>query len=96
MSDISAVPQGTTGELPTRCDEGCWKPRRCDRCGRTKKPHGRSVPIEAANGYCDQDCPGYEPNVRHLWDEHDDARHFTDPAGWLAHTKDCEVCGYVF
>ncbi len=36
---------------------------------RRKAPRGRSVPMEAATGYCDYDCPGYgaEPNPGHFW-----------------------------
>lgn len=31
----------------------------CNVCGRGKAPHGRSVSLEAANSYCDDECPGY-------------------------------------
>jgi 23S rRNA (adenine2503-C2)-methyltransferase len=42
---------------------------RCRTCFRTKKPIGRSAPMEAANGYCDTDCPGYveHPHPGYLW-----------------------------
>ena len=42
---------------------------RCDRCGRTKKPIGRSAPLEMASGLCDDDCPGYResPEPDSLW-----------------------------
>lgn len=31
---------------------------RCAVCGRSKKPIGRSGPLEAS--YCDEDCTGYQ------------------------------------
>lgn len=39
----------------------------CLTCGRTKKPRGRSAPLETS--YCDQDCAGYyqEPKPGHHW-----------------------------
>jgi hypothetical protein len=42
---------------------------RCTTCGLTKKPIGRSAPLEMANGMCDFECPGYqqEPRVGDLW-----------------------------
>ena len=41
----------------------------CAVCGLRKKPHGRSAPLEMANGLCDPDCPGYfnEPYAGVLW-----------------------------
>lgn len=41
----------------------------CATCHRTKKPHGRSAPLVAANGYCDEECPGYyePPYIGCLW-----------------------------
>lgn len=41
----------------------------CVACGMTKKPVGRSAGLEAANGYCDGDCPGYRcrPLPGSLW-----------------------------
>ena len=40
----------------------------CLTCHRFKGPRGRSVPSEAANGYCDWDCDGYsqDPQSDHL------------------------------
>jgi hypothetical protein len=51
------------------CNWRCWQIPDCARCGRRKAPRGRSVPMEAANGYCTYDCPGYdeEPRSGHLW-----------------------------
>jgi hypothetical protein len=41
----------------------------CAVCHRTKKPRGRDAPMEAANGYCSEDCSGYraDPQVGDLW-----------------------------
>lgn len=53
------------------CTEICWRPVKCTECRRTKAPRGRSVPAEAATGYCSYDCEGYEkePKPGHLWPE---------------------------
>lgn len=53
----------------TLCIPACWAQADCAVCKRRKSPRGRSVPMEAANGYCCMDCPGYwqEPHVGHLW-----------------------------
>jgi hypothetical protein len=53
------------------CTEKCAAMPRCNVCHKTKKPFGRSAPLEAANGYCDYECPGYslEPKAGHLWPE---------------------------
>lgn len=55
--------------LTEQCTEACYARPRCSVCGLTKAPRGRSVPLEAANGYCDWECPGYdqEPRAGHLW-----------------------------
>jgi len=41
----------------------------CATCGRRKKPHGRSAPMEMGGDMCDDDCPGYrqDPRVSDLW-----------------------------
>ena len=41
----------------------------CLVCYKTKRPTGRSVPLECENGYCDFECRGYgqEPKPGHLW-----------------------------
>ena len=51
------------------CNEGCFARVQCVVCHRTKAPRGRSVPMEAANGYCDFECRGYEvaPTAPHNW-----------------------------
>ena len=79
---------------PATCQPICWRPARCYHCGRTVQPVGRSVPVEAAGIYCNDECPGYpRPNQRHLWSEHDDTRHYLDPGGWAAHVATCKQCG---
>ncbi len=51
------------------CTIDCERMPECSMCRKIKKPYGRSVPIEATNGYCDYECPGYrvEPRAGHLW-----------------------------
>jgi hypothetical protein len=40
----------------------------CAVCGRQKQPRGRSAALEAASGYCTDECSGYrEPFVGDLW-----------------------------
>jgi hypothetical protein len=41
----------------------------CNICKRTKRPVGRSAPVETSGSYCDDDCPGYrqEPLPGQLW-----------------------------
>lgn len=45
----------------------------CVVCGRTKKPRGRSAPMDF--GYCDDECPGYskDPQVGSLWPNESEA-----------------------
>lgn len=45
----------------------------CVVCGRTKKPRGRSAPLEMY--CCDHDCPGYlqDPQVGSLWPNESEA-----------------------
>jgi len=49
--------------------EACWAMPACSVCGRQKKPHGRSAPLEMANSLCYHECPGYtqDPQAGHLW-----------------------------
>lgn len=51
------------------CTEACEAMPQCSICGMRKKPVGRSAPLEACNGYCDDGCPGYRkpPRPGHLW-----------------------------
>lgn len=41
----------------------------CAVCHLTKKPLGRSAPMEMANSLCDFECPGYyqDPKPGQLW-----------------------------
>ncbi|HET7379564.1 MAG TPA: hypothetical protein VFJ24_05955 [Gaiellales bacterium] len=61
------------------CTPACWAMPDCKRCGMRKAPRGRSVPLEAANGYCGWDCPGYDedPKPGHLWPEEADEQRDT-------------------
>ncbi len=51
------------------CTIECELMPQCAACGQRKAPRGRSVPMEASNGYCDHECPGYGliPMPGHLW-----------------------------
>jgi hypothetical protein len=73
------------------CTPSCWHARRCTSCGREMAPRGRSVGPGADHCECDgaQDA---RVNPRHLWDEHDSDRAYTDPIGWAAHVRACERC----
>lgn len=54
-------------------------------------PFGRSAPLDFH--IC---CENYaKPNLngRHLWDEHDSTRWYTDPEGWATHEASCGQCG---
>lgn len=60
------------------CTDACEAMPECARCGRRKKPMGRSAPLETGGVYCDGfDCDAYwdEPKPGHLWpgerEEHD-------------------------
>lgn len=41
----------------------------CARCGKTKAPVGRSVPVAMYGAYCTSDCSGFhdEPLPSNLW-----------------------------
>lgn len=54
-------------------------------------PFGRSAPI-GAEGCCDNYAKS-EINPRHLWNEHDSTRWYTDPEGWADHEANCKECG---
>jgi hypothetical protein len=45
------------------------QPVYCIVCGDRKAPVGRSVPLAAANSYCDSECAGYreEPRASGHW-----------------------------
>lgn len=74
------------------CTEACWTPVRCSTCGRTLPPRGRSAPLEMYTGACCEAQRYSDDHKRHLWDEHDSTRIYTDPVGWEAHVKQCKSC----
>ncbi len=51
------------------CTEACEAAPDCAVCHKRKSPRGRSVAMEAANGYCDWECDGYNepPLSGHLF-----------------------------
>lgn len=55
--------------LYDNCTKACESWPACTVCGKTKAPIGRSLPLEACGGYCDDDCPGYRqaPRPGHLF-----------------------------
>jgi hypothetical protein len=74
------------------CGERCWTPTACPECGGALGPRGRSLPLEMSYSSCCEDARQDASNHRHLWDEHDSTRFYTDPFGWLKHTESCERC----
>lgn len=52
-------------------------------------PFGRSI----AGWYCCDRRAESAVNPRHLWDEHDSTRWYTDPEGWDEHERSCPRCG---
>ena len=81
--------------MSTICTPECWTEHQCTVCGQPIAPTGRSIPVEAASGYCQRECPGNPGggSPRHLWDEHDGNRSYLDPDGWADHVASCEQCG---
>ncbi|MCC7061049.1 MAG: hypothetical protein IT508_12535 [Burkholderiaceae bacterium] len=73
------------------CTEACWTPVECPTCGRKLTPRGRSAPLECFSDCCEEH-KNSTLNRRHLWDEHDSTRIYTDPVGWEAHVKQCKSC----
>lgn len=72
------------------CAPSCWEPVRCPTHGREMTPLGRSAPMEMIS-CCDAHADP-KVNTRHLWNEHDSTRHYTDPEGWAEHEKNCPEC----
>ena len=69
------------------CTEECWTPIACPKHGDRMTPFGRSA------GEVYSCCDNYgksDVNPRHLWDEHDSSRWYTDPSGWNAHAAECD------
>ena len=70
---------------------------RCTVCGRQFAPAGRGVGLEASGSYCDtfEPCDPDQKQAakrRHLWDEHDSNRSYTDAEGWRQHQVGCVRC----
>ena len=72
------------------CTEKCWTPVACPDHGGRMYPFGRSAGIEAY--HCCDNYADSKVNPRHLWDEHDSTRWYTDPEGWNAHEATCKQC----
>ena len=72
------------------CTEKCWTIVSCTTHGNGMNPRGRSAPLSSY--YCCEGYADYELNPRHLWDEHDSARWYTDPEGWTEHENNCNLC----
>lgn len=55
--------------VTTDCTEECERVVECVVCKLRKPPIGRSVPPEAATGYCEYECTGHNQHPRggHLW-----------------------------
>lgn len=76
----------------TQCTSDCWKVVLCPECGNQLPPRGRSVPMAMQPPDCCMEHRHAQINTRHLWDEHDSTRHYTDPDGWARHVASCEQC----
>ncbi len=75
------------------CGPQCWTALPCPTCGAPLAPAGRSMPMEMSGGACCEAARHSRYNTRHLWDEHDSTRHYTDPQGWAEHVATCAHCG---
>ena len=71
----------------TGCTEKCWTPTPCPDHGEPMHPFGRSSGLDSYD--CCENYARSEINPRHLWDEHDSTRWYTDPDGWNAHAESC-------
>ena len=72
------------------CTADCWTPVPCPEHGDRMTPFGRSAGLDEH-----QCCENYSKpdiNRRHLWDEHDSTRWYTDPQGWQEHETTCPKC----
>ena len=72
------------------CTEKCWTPVPCPDHGDLMQPFGRSAGLGAYK--CCDNCRRSEINPRHLWNEHDSTRWYTDPDGWAEHEASCAGC----
>jgi hypothetical protein len=71
------------------CTERCWTAVVCPDHGTRMNPFGRSAP-DGTN--CCENYSVSKLNPRHLWDEHDSTRWYTDPDGWGKHEAGCAIC----
>ena len=81
---------GTDMSDESICGPKCWTTVKCPEHYREMTPIGRSWP-----DWLYPCCENYmrpELNSRHLWDRHDDARHYVDPDGWADHYAQCVDC----
>jgi len=78
-------------EMSEGCTEKCWTPVPCPQCGRSMPPSGRSAPL-GSQCLCSEEFQHSKINTRHLWNQHDSTRVFTDELGWAAHITDCKDC----
>ncbi|KIA73461.1 hypothetical protein ANMWB30_23880 [Arthrobacter sp. MWB30] len=74
---------------PKGCTEKCWAPVECSH-GYRMPPAGRSIAPEAYTHDCEESQTAR--NTRHLFDEHDSTRWYTDKPGWKAHEDSCGEC----
>lgn len=77
--------------MSDRCTEACWTPVHCPDHDDTMPPRGRSAPLSAH--VCCENYVKSDLNPRHLWNEHDSTRWYTDRAGWDEHERTCPECG---
>jgi hypothetical protein len=76
------------------CTRKCWEAYPCPTHGHDMTPFGRSAPLSFY--VCCENYGKPAINPRHLWDEHDGTRVYTDRVGWNLHAtlceeEDCEV-----
>ncbi len=72
------------------CTEQCWTPVKCPAHSHEMTPLGRSAPLEMYQ--CSYNYTRSQVNPRHLWNEHDSTRWYSDPAGRDDHLRVCEQC----
>jgi hypothetical protein len=70
------------------CTRKCWEASDCPLHGEPMNPFGRDPGLNAYD--CCENSGKSNINPRHLWDEHDTTRWFTDLAGWNAHAAKCD------
>lgn len=76
--------------LEAICGPACWTPVLCPVHQSRMQPRGRSAGLYAYPCCYNHQDPIANP--RHLWDEHDSTRIYTDPVGWQQHLDICIAC----